>query len=313
MISGLKVEDVLDKLSSLLSELKPNPSLLVSFWPQRGWLSVEEGIGRNVSEELSNAMRLNDAYLGHLMRLESLVPGSGGELVEIRRRYVTRTRLIVGAGPSAWEFSLLQILKPFGVPWIPGSTLKGVMRHVASLQLLERDAKLGYLLGFVKREGEEAPRTYEEMSLEQISEHLEKIGVSDEVSSEFMRFARLFGTKYYRGKLIVVGGFPVGSRDGRVITPEVISPHYKEYYEGRREIPSETLSPVPIVFPVIKEGVTFEFLIHSPKGDEGYVSELLDETLTHHGVGGKQTSGFGLFECVKGSGDSAGSQKRLSK
>lgn len=290
-------------LRDLYKEIDPNPSLLVSYWANPEWFPKKEKEKDGKEEEtkidvwlkLSSTTKLGNRYLKFLKNLELLqIPN----LSKISESYITRTRLIIGAGASGWEVPLVQMLKPFGVPWIPGSTLKGVMRQAASLRLINKNSELGYLLGF-RKESKLSCRSYEDMSLDQISRCLKEIKLGNQITEEFMKFVKLFGTKYYKGELLVLGGFPVGPNpEGSIVKVEVISPHYKEYYEGK-EYPSETSSPIPLFFPVVSEGVVFEFLLFSSKELEGYVKDLLKDTLINYGVGGKQSSGFGLFSEIK--------------
>ncbi|MCS7102640.1 MAG: type III-B CRISPR module RAMP protein Cmr6, partial [Candidatus Korarchaeum sp.] len=112
----------------------------------------------------------------------------------------------------------------------------------------------------------------------------------------------LFGTRESRGSLLVIGGFIKSVPNYGFLRIDVTSPHYKPYYEGKKregDWPREHFDPVPILFPVVSEGTTFFFSLFVKEGlGEDYlkyVKEVLHYTLTRSGVGGKTSSGYGIF------------------
>lgn len=273
----MKVEEVLLSLS-LVDRLKRgevNLSLLISFWPPPGellsYVGMKEGKVRrkDIWELISRRSKLPRSYIKFLAGLESLTPPSGYTL--LKEDYRAETRIYVGAGTTGWETGI-NLLKPFGIPWIPGSSLKGVMEYVLSRKIVEKRGT--EIVEEVKR--------YKEKSLKELPPELKELAV-------------LFGTKKQRGSLMVIGGFPKGPEDSEIIVPDIISSHYKDYYEGRTAAPHEYLDPVPVIFPAIKKGTVFRFLLLTPLNYERRIRELLEEVLTYHGIGGKVNAGYGLF------------------
>jgi len=210
--------------------------------------------------------------------------------------YKTKTRLIVGSGLTGWETVIPQLLMPFGVPWIPGSSLKGVMEATALSRLEEKIRRGEVSLEDLVEAGEQARgklvgllsnglHNYKELKLGQLKGELRKIGV-------------LFGTKECKGSLIVLGGFIKQVPENGFLTADVITPHYKEYYEGGEKWPHEHLNPVPIKFPAVREGTTFVFILFVKKEHMDYAEEILHDTLTKTGIGGKTSAGYGIFDRV---------------
>lgn len=223
-----------------------NPELMLGHWAPieevESLAREERGGGQGIWSKVSKISRTPRGYGEFFQSLDSIEPPEG--YVKVDETYETKTRLIVGSGLSGWERSLVAMLKPYSVPWIPGSSLKGAMRNLAE----ERDLAVD----------------------------------------------TLFGTKEMKGSLITLGGFAEPS-DESLLTVEVITPHYKWYYERRVDYPHEFLEPVPINMAMVKEGVKFRFIVMAESGVSELVRDLLDETLIKKGLGGKRSAGYGLF------------------
>ncbi len=226
-----------------------NPELIVTYWANPDHLRKKMAKRDHKAWEEFARAKIPEGYKSLFKKIDEVKPPNG--YLKLDKLYRTKTRLIIGSGPSGWEATLIQMLRPYSVPWIPGSSLKGAMRAVASEKLAEGEV------------------------------------------------IELFGSKESRGKLVVFGGFPTPDNEG-LLTLDVMTPHYKEYYEGRGDRPPHEFSnPVPVKFPAVKEGVTFKFILLVPDSSYGRVEDLLRVTLTDKGVGGKRSSGYGLFEEIK--------------
>ena len=279
-----------DLWTSLGHEREVNLFLMASYWPPSE--EVEKLLPQahpkspplTIWERISRNSRLPTAYESFLRNLESAINSlikSEAELVVIKRVFRTKTRIIVGFGPSGWDISLIHMLKPYGVPWIPGSSLKGAMESAAQEELMKVVGNNSELKNVIHK--------YKEHRLE-------------DLTGKIKTLAELFGTKYFRGRLIVLGGFINSVPSGGYMTVDVISPHYKRYYESKGEVPpSESMVPVPIKFPAVREGTQFTFILLMPnrKNYVEFVSEILEKTLTKYGIGGKTSAGYGLFEKAK--------------
>lgn len=87
---------------------------------------------------------------------------------------------------------------------------------------------------------------------------------------------------------------------------DVLTPHYGPYYM-EREPPGDWFSPVPVHFLAVSPGVEFQFWFRSvpERGsdkvqDEIRVAELLPVALDWLGIGGRRSSGYGIFAVDSG-------------
>ena len=290
----------------LVSQVIPPLSLLDKYNDTLEVLKGLSGIEKSKDErkrlweQLSN-LKLPKTFSSYLDRLvKSLESFHGDSLINLECE--TRTRLLVGiGGSSAWEAGVTS-LNPFGIPWIPGSSLKGVVRDYAILNLVnsERDTEhLRMFLGIKKAAGEYKKKPkIEDLSSdeEEIKTALNVWGIQGSFMSEIKLIIELFGTKKREGGAIFYGGFPI---DEEVLGVDVINPHYPDYYE-RGEPPNDWQNPRPFFYPVVREGVSFTFLValkDEVKDLKDKLEEYLIKTLTEHGVGGKISVGYGLFNC----------------
>ena len=189
-----------------------------------------------------------------LFRLETLAAVSGGKAFEL----TTATRLVTGMGlahPMENGFSWHHTL---GVPYIPGTTLKGLARSWVEQWLSDR------------------------------AEVLHAFG-SDALDSTVGD-----GHPKQAGELIFLDALPTSLPK---LDIEYMTPHYGPYYQGN-EPPADWHSPVPIPFLTVAPGTTFKFFVLSRSHDRRMVQKgvrWLAEALTTIGVGAKSSAGLGLF------------------
>ncbi|WP_448588493.1 type III-B CRISPR module RAMP protein Cmr6 [Thermocrinis sp.] len=213
------------------------------------------------------------------------------EIAQRRFRAKTAYRLILGMGnPSVLEVGFL-FHHVYGVPYISGNTLKGLARYVFLVSLSEATGKS---LGSLEKELEEGRA---------IDLPNEVMVVFDDakIKDPSKTFLRLFGSQSRRGEIIFFDAFPRTFNPAKDFEVDIMNPHYSEYYQGSSP-PADWLSPVPIHFLTVKEGVEFEFAIGSAlleTSDEEYLLDLVERLLKvgleNFGVGGKKAKGYGWF------------------
>ncbi len=292
--NAAKVREILQNVAALMMGLSnPNLHLVSHVWPlQVGEiesLSKNEKVHKSKHWNLLTSLKYPKSYSDRAIQL---IRGASLALPATRvieRRYLLETRLYVGLGATAWELGLAY-LNPYGIPWIPGSSLKGAMRASLIYRLLEGGVSLDEVEAIRRGELGVAPA-------EVASKFADR---GEEITNAVKILVDLFGTAKYRGRLVAFGGFVTSWRGCSPIRPEVMTPHYRRYYsdETGRTYPSEMESPNPIHFPVIGEGTTFTFILAVPEESFEEVVFLLDETLTKRGMGAKKSSGFGIFRRV---------------
>ena len=170
-------------------------------------------------------------------------------------------KLTIGIGGQSpyGSIALITLHHIYGIPYIPASTLKGLLRHYFEMEVLK----------------------------------------SSENKMNKNTFLDLFGTDENedggarRGKLIFLDAFPTETPK---ITFDVLTPHNSDYF-GKCGIPTDYTNPIPTFFPVIKP-VNFEIYVGASSDvDENTmntVGTVLKEALENYGIGAKTSVGYGL-------------------
>lgn len=176
----------------------------------------------------------------------------------------TATRLLINHGGESVLESNIVLHRYFGFPVIYGSAIKGVTRHYC-----------------------------EEWSDEEIdSDTIIKIFGSEPQKEPFRE-----------GAVVFADAWPKDYEDLDCLELDIITPHYKDYYEKKR-LPSDTMQPEPHQFLAVKKGISFEFVLYSSssfKGDDKLLEEAkkyVIKALSEIGIGAKTGSSYGYFEPV---------------
>lgn len=214
---------------------------------------------RWLSSFISSRTSKPASFMNHLLaetrlRNEKLADAHAGKVFEL----ATASRLVTGMGLShpvengfTWHYTL-------GVPYIPGTTLKGLTRSWVEQWLSDEESLL----------------------------HAFGSDSSDMPASQHR--------PNQTGDLIFLDSLPSASPSLEV---EYMTPHYSDYYQGN-EPPADWQSPKPIPFLTVAAGAAFQFVILSRNRDRSMVQKgvkWLAEALTTIGVGAKSSSGYGLF------------------
>lgn len=206
-------------------------------------------------------------------------------------------RLIIGLGNESVYETSLTLHHIYGIPYIPGQAIKGVVRNSIIADVFNSNEG-------TKTEG----------------------ALSSKV------FCKTFGSPKgsvigeHQGSVIFFDAFPTNAPE---IEVDVMNPHYSDYYQRQGKTPpADYLNPIPIYFLTVSKKTKFTFHIgikvkdnkkikefghelnsldKTPDGlSIGNLSEdscLLDVTyhwlkraLTDHGIGAKTAVGYGYFE-----------------
>jgi len=190
----------------------------------------------------------------------------------------TSWRLIIGLGASHPQETSMTLHHIYGLPYIPGSAVKGVTRHWAVVKFSEKN----------KKNNEKF-----EDSIKRIAGALENGNdLSIEVDGiNFKNLIDIFGKQDKQGKVIFFDAYPIGNINLKI---DVMNPHYPKYYsEGKP--PTDWQNPVPIKFLTI-ENTKFQFYLAAKDKDLLTQSKsLLLEALEYYGIGAKTSLGYGMF------------------
>ena len=216
----------------------------------------------------------------------------------------TSSRLVVGLGSGHVLETSLTLHHIFGIPYIPGSALKGVVRMGNFWEIVEK---------LNKKSDEEIERLQKQLYEDEISH-------SD--SEDILKHKLLFGTQNFKGVLIFLDAYPEINENQQIFELDVMTPHYQSYYT-KNQPPGDWENPNPIPFLTVKKGINFCFNVLFDKfraltlKDDGFsekVKEIIEEwlddfsqlsevvknwlekALKEFGVGAKTRLGYGIFE-----------------
>jgi len=200
------------------------------------------------------------------------------------------TPLITGIGESHPSETSLIFDHTTGIPFIPSSGIKGMVRFAHSKNLLIDD-KGNFNDDFV-------------------IDHKDKkqglIRILDEKNPE-TRIPLFFGGEYAkenekpettRGKIIFMDAYPVNVPE---LHEDIINPHYSKYYDDNNEPPGDWHDPVPIKFLAVapQTEFIFRFLLDSEaaKYKDQFV-KAVEDALKTEGIGAKTGVGYGRFKSL---------------
>jgi CRISPR-associated protein Cmr6 len=194
-------------------------------------------------------------------RVKQLVTHQGGKWVELH----TVSRLLIGMGNASVLENGLSWHPSLGVPYIPGSALKGLVRSAAELLAAESP-------GGISRAD------------------IEGIFGSDAQAAE-----------HHAGSVVFLSALPTTSVR---LEADVVTPHYGDYYQ-KGKFPADWCQPTPILFAAIAEDQPFLIAAIPRRPSEKQATQdcasmlnLLVEALEQIGIGAKTSLGYGLFHKV---------------
>ena len=183
----------------------------------------------------------------------------------------TNWKLSIGLGGTSVYETSITLHHIYGVPYIPGSAIKGSFRS--------------YLIE------------------QYFSKELEKYNNYGKFEQEILFrtpwFIDIFGTQDKQGKVLFFDAF---SEDTE-IKKDIMNPHYPDYYDNKG-YPTDDQNPKPINFLTVSG--SFKFVIGVKENikikikDEEvnileFVEKTLKESLQNFGIGAKTSVGYGYF------------------
>jgi len=203
-------------------------------------------------------------------------------------------RLMVNLAGGVVENAGIALDRCFGLPFIPGSAVKGIARNQALWEIHEAkgDAQrrllklamllFGYGANDIKGKGDFAWAGSAESARAVAAE----IGGTD-----------------FKGCACFLPAYPTTPP---TLVVDMVNPHYPDYYGGRKERAEDNENPVPNYFPAVEAGSAFGFAVllnRFPANAGVTASDLLaqakqwlERAITCKGVGAKTAAGYGWFE-----------------
>jgi len=225
----------------------------------------------------------------------------------------TSSRLVVGLGGEHVLETSLTLHHIFGIPYIPATAFKGVVRMVSFWEIAQKR------------------NISADKEIEELQKQLYDNEIADSEDEDFLRHKLLFGTQNFKGLLFFLDAYPEIHNNQEIFDVDVMNPHYSKYYtQGEppaEEPPADWENPNPIVFLTLKKGIPFCFNVlfdefrakeilneynDSPETKKiptilnnwftnlskltDLVKEWIKTALEEYGVGAKTRVGYGRFE-----------------
>lgn len=189
-------------------------------------------------------------------------------------------RLIINLSDSLIQNAGICLDRHTGLPYIPGSAVKGVTRHVALDHLRKGDLSIS---DFVAIFGSAESDFKKSGELSKFADSLEK------------------GAVVRKGGIDFLAAYPFGREPQ--IAVDIVNVHRPDYYGSGNTADLAKERPRPNTFPTVDCGARFAFC--AVKNAIGIdlelfkrVRDFLVEAITIHGIGGKTGSGYGWFKDV---------------
>lgn len=245
------------------------------------------------------------------------------------KKFKTSSRLICGLGSSSVLETSITLHHIWGIPYVPGTSFKGVCREVVFWKLAESKNinSEDELKNFQKK-------FYGELAYD---------------DKEIIKYQLIFGAQDFKGLLLFLDAYPEKTEAG-IFDLDIMNPHYSEYYSDKdgKVAPGDWENPVPIFFLTVKENIPFTFTVlfdewrwnkikqngllltkdtkkificfdnNKPQNistkvelvnleskefetilqNENFLNEIIKSALEQYGIGSKRNSGYGIFKLL---------------
>jgi CRISPR-associated protein Cmr6 len=227
-------------------------------------------------------------------------------------------RMIVGLGAENVHEISITLHHIYGIPYIPGSALKGIARDAAVADLCsevenEKPDVMDVLISMLdsdetdKEKREKEIIKYGKVKRQNESSVEPEDSTIDKIIQGWPKFEtaqKVFGGQKQAGKVIFFDAFP---EQDVSIKLDIMNPHYPKYYSDRKA-PTDWQNPTPIKFLTV-ENTSFNFAlalnkketdknrnkIDSDPAQLDAAEKWLRKALEEHGVGAKTSIGYGYF------------------
>ena len=192
-------------------------------------------------------------------------------------------RMIVDPSGSLIEHAGMKLHPHFGMPFVPGSSVKGVARHAAWCDWRDADevdkpaiaTNIASVFGYPTNEKD----------------------LDDALAKE--------GTTVQAGTVMFFAAYPTGAAS---LVMDIVNVHHREYYLRMKGDDDQLLypvalddeQPVPNFFPAVEKDAEFRFAIaptdRATEADMKFAEKALVSAIALHGVGAKTAAGYGWFD-----------------
>jgi CRISPR-associated protein Cmr6 len=217
-----------------------------------------------------NTMKTASAALLNVRHLEqnnflSSFGSADYEAITITARLISP--LITGIGETHPHEVSMVFDHNMGIPYIPSSGVKGIVRFAHTLSLISKAEEIGKIID----------------------------GNAFNDEEEWTNVPQMFGTQKKRGRIIFLDAYPEKTPELHI---DIMNPHYAPYYGEEKKPPADHHQLIPIKFLTVKIGTGFVFRAVAERKDNlvEMTREAFIRALTEEGVGAKTAVGYGRFE-----------------
>jgi CRISPR-associated protein Cmr6 len=242
-------------------------------------LRDEADLAQRLASTQTESQDARDLRRKHSRRLLGLFRSAFGERASITVAKL-EGRLAINLADGLLQNAGISLDRVFGLPFIPGSAVKGVCRH-AGLEQLRLSRGPGRAAAFA------------------IFRRVFGTADNDFVNGDLRPYRSLLAglPENQKGAITFLPAYPVG--DAKVVV-DLTTVHYPDYYRTGRQQDLSNERPLPNPFPAVETGARFAFLLllNSMGADKALLSQAelwLREALTIRGLGAKTASGYGWF------------------
>ena len=196
-----------------------------------------------------------------------------------------KSPLITGIGQTHPNEVGMVFDHTIGIPYIPASSVKGIVRFAHMLELIKSDNLEEY------KGSDKGGEYIVESDLKTLIPAIFG-GDADEEKEGKKKEKKL------KGKVIFLDAYPAKVPDLHI---DIMNPHYGDYYsdENGKIPPADYLDPTPIKFLTVKPGTVFTFKALVSKDSDFLLEPLktaFQKALEDEGVAAKTSVGYGRFE-----------------
>ncbi len=224
-----------------------------------------------------------------------------GYYILVDKDFKSESRLVIGLGAGSVLETSLTLHKVWGIPYIPSTALKGILRMAFFWEIAREIAK-GISLGDLQKMLDEPIEEFKKRKGERLNECYGKI----------LKFKYLLGSPDYKGLLLFLDAYPLDLK----FDVDVMNVHYPEYYSGKEKKARDDEMPNPIFFLTLAPGVRFLVVIlfdvkryelieekeFSKEEVKVEVECLIARAFKEFGVGAKTRVGYGVLGQIEALG-----------
>ena len=253
---------------------------------------AEAKIAESLANTKWNTLELSKLRAEHTQRFISLFRSAYGERAAVTIGQL-EGRLAINLADSLVQNAGICLDRLFGLPYIPGSAIKGITRHTALEELAQSqgDERVKLFRLFTAVFGV----TVNEFDP---AKPARRAGDKDKPAGSLHSYLDLSQPFDLKGAVSFLPAYPFNQETKIVV--DLTNVHYPDYYRSGNEFDQKDEKPRPNPFPAVEVGAQFAFclVLNGINNDPALLAAAarwLESAITIRGIGAKTASGFGWF------------------